>query len=83
MLLTKDFCFAMLIADEKDFNGDLLLLDYLTRVVDQDLQCRARIIDQFRSDKDEKKKYLGQLRALLENSALWRIIVGMVRARVE
>jgi len=52
----------------------------LTRVVDQDLQCRAHIIEQFKKVNEMKKKYLGQLRALLENSALWRIIVGMVRA---
>lgn len=62
-------------SDKLDYNGDLLFLDYLVTVAAQDAAVRIQV---FRNilEKQSKKKSERELKGLLENSALWRMIVG-------
>jgi hypothetical protein len=66
---------------EKDYNGDLLLLDYLVKVVVQDLDCRlqitSKILRQGVGLDDQSSPYVAQMKALLGNSALWRMLLEM------
>lgn len=66
--------------DEKDFNGDLLMFDYFVKVMSQDLECRLevmQIILDGGKDSANHAKYFTQLKSLIENSALWRMFVGV------
>lgn len=65
--------------DEKDLNGDLLMFGYLLRVMMQDLECRLEVVERIAKDEEQRTLYFSKLKALLENSALWRMVVGIVR----
>ena len=64
---------------ENDFNGDLLLFDYLVKVTAQDLECRMCILRSIleRKKRDEGDMPVHQMKSLLQNSALWRLLLEM------
>jgi hypothetical protein len=66
-------------SEEKDFNGDLLMFDYFVRVISQDLSARLEVVKSISVDESSRSKYFDQMKALLENSAMWRILVGLHR----
>ncbi len=68
--------------DEKDLNGDLLMFGYLLRVMMQDLECRLDVVQRILRDEEQRTLYFDKLKALLENSLLWRMVVGIVRVFV-
>lgn len=69
----------MVAVDEKDLNGDLLMFGYLLRVMMQDLECRLEVVEGIAKDEEQRTLYFSKLKALLENSVLWRLVVGIVR----
>ena len=65
---------------ENDWNGDLLLFDYLVKVARQDLDARLQVIDQicagidFTADSDMISSVpVKAMLSMLQNSALWRM----------
>ena len=64
-------------SEEKDFNGDLLMFDYFVRVMSQDLSARLQLMKSIIVDEASRSKYFDPMKALLENSALWRVLVGL------
>lgn len=79
---------------EVDFNGDLLLFQYLITVIEQDSEVRLAVYSQLGgkmpghdvdieeleddSNKNSTMKMEGPRRALLENSLAWRLFAGQL-----
>eukprot|EP00889_Picochlorum_renovo_P008478 jgi/Picre1/35508/NNA_002969.t1 len=43
----------------------------------QDLECRLEVVERIAKDEEQRTLYFSKLKALLENSALWRMVVGI------
>lgn len=74
-------------SNDHDWNGDMLLFDYLVKVMRQDLDARIAVIreiSQMRAGSEAGTRGssdgalpVQEMRSLLENSAMWRMLLEM------
>ena len=69
--LVLDFFQNALNSDDLDRNGDLMLLCYLVRILEEDLAARLTVFNSYRNLTNAKD--ISRRNALLEHSLLWRV----------